>query len=85
MRMASTVRAAGEDIAFYGASVWAAARTRDQAAINRLTDRGLTGTSGTAVLIGSAARVRPGVIYEIEIEESYRSNEQPARHPHQLD
>lgn len=66
VRKAQTVRAAGDEAGFYDASLWEEARTRGPAAIKRLIDEGLKGSSVTAVLIGSETARRPWVRYEIE-------------------
>jgi hypothetical protein len=48
------------------ASIWEEAKLKGPAAVRRLIDDGLTGTSVTAVLIGSATAEREWVDYEIE-------------------
>lgn len=51
---------------FQDASLWEKARKRGDAAIKRLIDRGLMGTSVTCVLIGQKTARRKYVTYEIE-------------------
>jgi hypothetical protein len=68
---ASNVRKAGEFDAraaagWADASLWEATKKRGDAAIQRLIDDGLDGTSVTAVLIGSHTAQRQWVTYEIE-------------------
>jgi hypothetical protein len=48
------------------ASLWEEAKKKGHAEIRRLIDKGLTGTSVTAVLIGAETADRPWVNYEIE-------------------
>jgi hypothetical protein len=51
---------------FRDASLWEEARRQGDAAVQRLIDRGLEGTSVTAVLIGAQTAQRRFVDYEIE-------------------
>jgi hypothetical protein len=48
------------------ASIWEDAKRKGRAALERLIDAGLTGTSVTAVLIGAETATRPWVQYEIQ-------------------
>jgi hypothetical protein len=51
---------------FQDASIWEEAKKKGDAAIKRLIDSGLNGTSVTAVLIGPHTSTREYVAYEIE-------------------
>ncbi|SRR6266496_768311 len=51
---------------FSDASLWEEAKRKGDAAIKRLIDNGLNGTSVTAVLIGAETANRDYVTYEIE-------------------
>jgi hypothetical protein len=51
---------------FLDASLWEAAKRKGDAAVKRLIDAGLVGTSVTAVLIGAETASRTFVDYEIE-------------------
>ena len=51
---------------FQDASLWEEALRRGDAAVKRLIDQGLNGTTVTAVLIGEHTASRPYVDYEIE-------------------
>lgn len=51
---------------FQDASLWEEAMRKGDAAIKRLIDQGLEGTTVTAVLIGEQTAYRPYVDYEIE-------------------
>jgi hypothetical protein len=51
---------------FQDASIWEEAKKKGDAAIKRLIDAGLNGTSVTAVLIGPHTSTREYVAYEIE-------------------
>lgn len=51
---------------FQDASLWEEAMKQGESAIKRMIDRGLDGTTVTAVLIGSQTAYRPYVDYEIE-------------------
>lgn len=51
---------------FHDASLWEKTRKRGDAAVKRLIDRGLQGTSVTCVLIGQRTAKRKYVAYEIE-------------------
>lgn len=54
-----------EDAGFWDAGIWEEAKKKNDAAIRRLIDNGLLGTSVTAVLIGSLTAERKYVRYEI--------------------
>jgi hypothetical protein len=54
-----------EDAGFFDASLWEEARKRGDAAIKRLINSGLDGTSVTCILIGSQTYARRWVRYEI--------------------
>ena len=55
-----------QDAGFYDASLWEEAKSQGEAAIKRLIDAKLNGTSVTAVLIGLETYQRKYVKYEIE-------------------
>jgi hypothetical protein len=55
-----------EDAGYFDASLWEEAQRKGDAAIKRMIDKGLEGTSVTAVLIGSQTAHRTYVNYEIE-------------------
>lgn len=50
---------------FHDASLWEEAKKKGDAALKRLINAGLEGTSVTAVLIGAETATRPWVDYEI--------------------
>lgn len=54
-----------EAAGFFDASLWESARRQGGAAIKRLVNGGIDGTSVTCVLIGSDTYIRPWVRYEI--------------------
>lgn len=62
-----------EEAGFFDASLWESAKTTGDAAIRRLINGALAGTSATAVLIGTDTWSRPWVTYEI-IESWNRGN-----------
>lgn len=51
---------------FFDASLWEEAKRKGDAAIKRMIDNGLIGTSVTAVLIGAETASRSYVQYEVE-------------------
>lgn len=65
VRKSRVVRAVGEEVGYYDRSLWERARTRGDAAIRRLIDKGMEGASVTAVLIGAQTYQRRWVRYEI--------------------
>lgn len=54
-----------EDAGFFDASLWENAKKQGDAAIKRLINIGIEGTSATCILIGSGTCARPWVRYEI--------------------
>ncbi len=54
-----------ESAGFYDASIWEEAKKKGNIALKRLINSGVTGTSSTCVLIGTATYLRPWVRYEI--------------------
>ena len=65
VRNASTVDARAA-AGWVDASLWEKAKSKGDREIRRLIDDGLSGTTVTAVLIGSETASRPWVTYEIE-------------------
>jgi hypothetical protein len=65
VRNSHVVRAEGESAGFFDASLWEEAERKGSTAIKKMIDDGLSGTTVTAVLIGSETATRPWVIYEI--------------------
>ncbi|MBC8555404.1 MAG: TIR domain-containing protein [Candidatus Brocadiales bacterium] len=68
---ANIVRNSGQfkptaDTGFYDASLWESARTRGDAAIQRLIDNGLSNTSVTCFLIGEQTHSRKWCKYELK-------------------
>jgi MTH538 TIR-like domain (DUF1863) len=55
-----------EAAGFFDASIWEKAKTQGKAAIEKMIDEALVGTSVTAVLIGNQTASRGYVKYEIE-------------------
>ncbi len=55
-----------EAAGFFDASLWETTKLQGASAIERLIDRGMVGTSVTAVLIGAETATRQYVQYEIE-------------------
>jgi hypothetical protein len=62
----SDVTKKGVDAEWIDASMWEEAKKKGEAAVKRLIDNALIGTSVTAVLIGSQTSSRPYVKYEID-------------------
>lgn len=70
VRMSGITKEDREDAGFWDASLWEEAKKKGDEAIKRMIDKGLEGTSVTAVLIGTETAAREYVIYEIM--ESYK-------------
>src|SRR4051812_33175697 len=62
----STVVEGKAAVGFSDASLWEEAKKKGDAAIKKLIDDGLNGTSATVVLIGAETANRKYVTYEIE-------------------
>jgi antiphage defense system Thoeris ThsB-like protein len=65
VRNSRTVLAAGTEVGYYDQSLWEEAQTKGDAAIKKLIDEGMVGSSVTVVLIGAETYSRPWVQYEI--------------------
>jgi len=68
---ATIVRNSGEfkptaDTGFYDSSLWEEAKTKGDAAVRRLIDKGLDNTSVTCFLIGEKTSTRPWCQYELK-------------------
>ena len=68
---ANIVRMSGEfkptkETGFYDASLWEEAKTKGDAAIQKLIDAGLNNTSVTCFLLGAKTSTRPWCKYELE-------------------
>jgi hypothetical protein len=66
VRNSNALKQTGDEVGFYDHSLWEDAKTKGNAAIQRLIDRGLKGAGVTVVLIGSGTYERRWVLYEIE-------------------
>ena len=55
-----------EDAGYWDAGLWEEAKKKGDAAVHKMIDAGLVGSSVTAVLIGTETANRPYVQYEIE-------------------
>lgn len=72
-----------KSVGFSDRSIWEEAKEKNRAALRRLIQEGLSGTSVTAVLIGANTASRPWVIYEIE-QSIERGNALLGIHIHKL-
>jgi MTH538 TIR-like domain (DUF1863) len=66
VRKSNVVREEGTSTSFHDSSLWEEAERKGDAAIKRMIDQGLEGTTVTCVLIGAETSTRPYVQYEIE-------------------